>query len=305
MIMDYFNPTDYAHDYQNALNILRLSQVNHSFHSLLYKDVDFYKQLWRKYLSNDLPDSSTELQREYFEVLHDLEHRDTVHRRIRLAIRNDWIHVFNRLFDPTEYTYKRERTYRNYVDDTLNEDSDTLWEEEMMIDRLFILAIQAGNIPIIDRLLDSGACMQGCEYSALVVATRWDHLDVVNHLLERGASCEECDDHPLVASAECGNLGIFNRFVELGERISVRNNATLIMASQNGHTNIIERLIELKVDLTVRDNRALREAVKHQKYEVISLLVRSGVNLTIRCLTKSLKGGGSRWSRFSSRRGSM
>ena len=290
MIVDYFNPTDYAHDYQNALNILRLSQVNHSFYVLLHNP-DFYKRLCQKYLSNNLPDSSTELQRDYFKALRDLEHRDTTHRRIRLAIRNDWIHVFNRLFDPTEYTYERESTYRNYVD----EDSDTLWGEETMINRLFILAIQTGDIPIIDRLLDSGAYMdgymQGCEYDALVLAIRWDHLDVVNHLLGRGGSYQERDDHPLVVSAECGNLILFNRFVELGEDITVRNNGALMMASQNGHTNIIERLIELKVDLTVRDNRALMEAVKHEKYEVISLLVRSGVNLTIRCLTKALKRG--------------
>lgn len=45
MIVDHFNPTDYSHDYHHALNIIRLSQVNHTFHTLLQAP-EFWQRLW-------------------------------------------------------------------------------------------------------------------------------------------------------------------------------------------------------------------------------------------------------------------
>src|SRR5579883_2642809 len=164
-IIDHFSPSDYSYDYQNALNVIRLSQVNHSFHALS-QDPEFYRRLWRKYLSNNPPDNPTELQREYLKALHELEQRESVHQRIRLAIRNDWIHVFNLIFDPADYTLEKEQEYfREQKETERTDDQNQSTEEELpydddgetRINQLLNLAIYYGRLSMIDLLLDGGA----------------------------------------------------------------------------------------------------------------------------------------------------
>ena len=300
-ITDHFNPTNYSHDYQKALNIIRLSQVNHTFHTLL-QDPEFYKRLWCRYISNDLPNSSAiELQKKYFQALYKLEFRETSFRRLRLSLREGWMCIFNRLYDPADYTPEKDREYdrvqleleqsRERTEEQEEEFmSDRDDDEETRINRLLILAINGkGDISIIDRLLDGGADMKGVEHDALTEAIQSGRLDIVDHLLERGAVINSCSDHPLVTAARCGDIDIFNRFVELGEDFTVNENFALIMASWFGHTKIVSRLIELGVDLSARDHGALSTAVFHGRSEVISLLLKAGANLTIKSLRSAIQ----------------
>lgn len=263
------------------------------------------------------------MQKKYFQALYKLEFRETSFRRLRLALREGWICIFNRLYDPADYIPEKDREYdREQLELEQNRErteeqeeaqshspelcsgemgqslrlsaeefmSDRDNDEEPRINQLLILAInRQGNISIIDRLLDGGADMKGVEHDALTEAIQCGRIDIVDHLLERGAVIKDCSDHPFVTAARCGNTDIFNRFVDLGEDFTVNDNFALIMASWFGHTKIVARLIELGVDLSARDHSALSTAVFHGRSEVISLLLKAGANLTIKSLRSAIQ----------------
>ncbi len=309
-IIDAFNPIDYVHDYTNALNILRLSRVNHLFNEVLSQDPEFYERLWKKYISANLPNvSPMELRNKYFHTLRNLESQKDNHSRLCLAVDAGYTCVFDALFRLSDFTKKkdvrREARIRRYHDDDEeleNDDDDDDNDEEIDIDAeddnenvenedfyneeykenkqdintLFISSVARGDLYMMERLADGVVSEMIVYTDVLHIAIRNGHLHLLKRLKERFPNATHS---PLIITAsEYGHLNIVNFLVELGEDVTAYHNMAVSHALIHQHYEVAKRLIELGADAT--DGQALRYAGEHGHIETVRLVVRPEVNDT-------------------------
>ena len=148
-ITDCFNPTDYSHDYQNAPNIIRLSRVNRSMNEILWRDPAFYRHLWRKYLSINIPNVPLiELRKKYYQISQKLETFEEDYDRLTLSVKEDLTKVFDRYFAPTTLV---EILVIWGVEDEFEE-----WRNQKLHE-LLDLSIKHESIYIMERLISVGA----------------------------------------------------------------------------------------------------------------------------------------------------
>lgn len=254
------------------LDVLHLSCVNHYFNEILWQDLSFYHQQWRRYLSTNVPD--IDLRYKYYQSLKRLGLEPNDYMRLILSIKEGWDCVFHKLFQPCDYTPNQRgdplSTYdkNNNPEDYYDEFDAT---DELRINVLFLATIKYGRIQMMDTILDCGAETDSHYYNSITIAIRNDRFEIFNRLIERGAKIIRDAYYPTIAiAADYGRLEMVNHLIELGEDISLNNNKALHCAIDGRHTEVAERLIEAGASYSDRD--FIREVEKGHT-EVVRFLL--------------------------------
>lgn len=307
IIVDNFNPSYYADDYTNALNILRLSRVNRLLNEILWQDEQFYKRLWRKHISDKLPGLNEmdswinylrttrrphwygfsqpkelpnvkprKLQMFYFHTLRELESRSNYYTRLELAVNEEWERVFDTIFCPADFTTQKDDEYYDmYRADQEREygfDYDDYRRSVgRRIDRLFIASVYHGNRYLVERLMTDDISLSVYN-EALHKAVQYGHFEILKRLKEQFSHLVH---NPLIVTAsEYGRVGIVNYLIELGEDVTTKANMSVIKALANRHYEVVRRLIELGADTSACGHYSLRYACEYGHIETVRLVIK-------------------------------
>ena len=314
IITDAFTPTYYADDYTNALSILRLSRVNRFFNDILWCDDDFYERLWRKYISNKLPSVTKtdswihylrtrrrpyrpgfsqpkelpnveprKLQTFYFYTLHQLESRENYYSRLELAINEEWEHVFDGIFSPTDFTKERDDEYYDIHRADLERETGFHYDDYRQrvgrrIDELFLASVYHGNLYLMERLAPDDISTSVYN-GALHKAVQYGHFEILKRLKARFSHLVHA---PLITTAsEFGSLDIVDYLINLGEDVTLDNNAPIVKALERLHYDIAWKLVELGANMSARNHQALRYACEYGHTETVRLVIEPKYNSTI------------------------
>jgi ankyrin repeat protein len=157
------------------------------------------------------------------------------------------------------------------------------------------LAAEAGNLQIINLLLEAGADVDySQESSPLHMAVKSGHVDVVKHLIEAGANLEiEADDGitPLMEAVERGELEIIRLLVEAGADFQATDRygkSVFQQAAQAGQEEVLEYLCQLmpkaERQAVMQANLVERcvAAIKEGNVDLVKALINQGVDVNAR-----------------------
>ncbi|KAI9650422.1 hypothetical protein NHQ30_000436 [Ciborinia camelliae] len=125
------------------------------------------------------------------------------------------------------------------------------------------LAIEKGNINIIQLLLDKGIDLEGKNWKikkSLVLAIDKEDINIIQLLLDRGADLEagcSIDQIPLFLAIKKGNINIIQLLLDRGADFEAKNwkdETSLFLAIEKGNINIIQLLLDKGVDLEAEDS---------------------------------------------------
>lgn len=170
-------------------------------------------------------------------------------------------------------------------------------------------AVCAGNMDIVNRLLECGAGVNGAPSSldgrtALQAAADAGHIHIVNRLLELGSDINAKPSTgsgrtALQAASGCGHLGIMRKLLESGANINAEQaypdgRTALEAAAENGHLSVVNTLLAAganRVEVAAHGSRgstALRYAINGGHEEVAEALRSVG------CVQHDSQGGSAR-----------
>ena len=141
------------------------------------------------------------------------------------------------------------------------------------------LSSSAGQLQIVQLLLDSGAD-RGMENDlAFRMAARGGHLDVVKLLLDRGADVNAYDSYALKAAAKNNHLEIATLLLDRGANREPETDGRtpLSLAAEYGNLEMVRLLLDRGADVDAGDEKdALTMARLGGRTEVVALLLERG-----------------------------
>lgn len=341
-IVDYFHPTNYANDYTNALNLLRLSRVNRFLNDIFWQDDQFYERLWRKYIATKLPSVNKmdgwidylrivgrnrwngfsrpkkelpnveprKLHVFYFRTLRELESRSNYYTRLDLAVNEEWIYVFDAIFNPIDFTKERDDEYYDAHRADQEREYGFDYDEYRRsmgrrVDKLFMASVYHGNRYLMERLLPDDissriyneALQKAIQYGHFEIllrlkerfshmthvplitpASKYGHLQIVDYLISLGESATFSNSEPLIEALEHRHYDVAKRLIALGANVSAENNRALLYASQYGNIETVRLVIKPEHNDTISYHQALVFASRKGYTEIVALLLDVGVN---------------------------
>lgn len=266
-IVDYLDADDHLNECNNTLDIIYLSQVNRLLNEMLWQDPSFYERLCRRHISVNLSNVPlVELRRMYYQGSHQLWSIKDDYERLQFVVKRGWSHVFNSLFQPSNFTPEKDDKYYKAIkqrereehrhdnvadrpddgDNSDDDDDDDIDDEERhcRINVLLDLAVEHGHVSIMDKLLDSGANM--CYWWGVTLCRSIIHnqIHIFNRLIERDPTIIH-KRSPIITASGYNRLEMVNRLVELGVNVTVDQNHAIRSALENQHIEVAKRLLEL------------------------------------------------------------
>ncbi|XP_028843506.1 ankyrin repeat, SAM and basic leucine zipper domain-containing protein 1 isoform X2 [Denticeps clupeoides] len=167
-------------------------------------------------------------------------------------------------------------------------------------DRVLLLkrAINAGDVPLVEELLDSGMDVEtrlGFQWSPLMYAVHTGHHDLAKVLLDRGASANFSRDLYTVLMAACTASAAEDKIARCVELLLSRKAdpsacnrsrvTPLMMAAKEGYAQVVNLLLCHGAEVNVQDKggfTALLVAVQYGNIEVVLQLLKQGADKTIK-----------------------
>jgi len=185
--------------------------------------------------------------------------------------------------------------------------SDRQLHRATEMERTLFNAAEAGDIPAMERQLNSGANVNARldgDGSALIAAARNGHLQAVQLLLDYGADLNLAvrgNGSPLIMAALNGHLDTARLLLDRGADVHLAvpgDGNPLIMAARGGHVDMVQLLLDrgAKIEQVVPgDENSLIEASASGRLNVVKLLANRGANVNARVWAERPKGGGGEW----------
>ncbi len=144
------------------------------------------------------------------------------------------------------------------------------------------LAIQKGELQIVDLLIKSGAKINGVDenYSFLGLAIKQNKADIVSLLLTAGANKEQLDEEdntPLDLAIESANIKILSLLINAGVNVNTKNQNDVLpifQAIQSKKIAVVQALVKAEADIKVinRFGKSVLQASFKQK-DIFSYLL--------------------------------
>lgn len=127
---------------------------------------------------------------------------------------------------------------------------------------------------MVDRLLAAGANPNDDGWS-LFCAIDADDINIVEKLLDSGAVP---DGRHLTGASQNGNLPMVKMFVDAGVDINSDNDRPLSYASEKNHISVVRYLLNKGADPNMDDGAALRKAAFFGHLQIAKMLLKKGAN---------------------------
>ncbi len=120
-----------------------------------------------------------------------------------------------------------------------------------------------GHLPVVQYLIEQcGSDVHADHDSALCWSAENGHLPVVQYLVEHGANVHAEDDYALRSSATNGHLSVVQYLVEHGADVHADEDYALCMSSRIGYLPIVQYLVQAGADIHAREYNIVRAVVR-------------------------------------------
>jgi len=167
-----------------------------------------------------------------------------------------------------------------------------------------VLAVQHGQLNVLDTILDMGASpsldalhaavfenhiactlrlLHVWKDTALIWASYYGRLAIVDMLLSRQADLRAADDAPLCAAACRGQVSVLRRLLELGANACAQHNKALRAAIELHDAAMAHLLLDYGADVHVNGDWALKNIWSHKAPDVnlVACLLWHGADLRV------------------------
>ena len=140
-------------------------------------------------------------------------------------------------------------------------------------------AASTGDLPGVNRMLNSGICSQLDLNDALLAAAAAGNLEIVTSLVQRGAAVEAGDNAALIEAASRGHLEVMRYVHGVGGDIRAGGDSALRDGAASGHLDVVEYLHQNGVNIRAAGQSALRGAACNGHVSVVMYLHTNGVDI--------------------------
>ena len=143
----------------------------------------------------------------------------------------------------------------------------------------FIEASKTGDLDAIKKLYHENIDVTTDEIADLFInAIEAGHLPIIEYLDRKGADMTANNNLAVRLAAKRGRLDIVKFLHKNGTDITANNNEALSFAAREGHLSVIKYLYENGADITENDNRALCWAARGGYLDVVDYLLYRGAD---------------------------
>lgn len=292
LILDYFAPTNFKHDYKRAMPLVHLARVNRFFSKFLLRD-EPYQRWWQRHISKNLP---TDMYRD----IHDISSRyygknlsySSINSQLRIvyfyllyrvecswaichAIEKGYEIMFETVYAPTDFVGSNELEYRG-----TNRRIDVFFED----------AIRGGRMFCIEKFLNTGVFTDKWKShifeKQLILAIQSHRTEIVKLMME--GFPQHLSEPYMSIAIRCGNLNAINYLLQRGESV---NEQSIRLALESSCYAIVERFIELGLDPKGIYKLALTYPSKYSIRDVDELLLKAITRGDIECAKTLLEAG--------------